>query len=109
MFSNSRRIISSVTLFNRACSTQSIESMLSQGKRLTDARKFTDAKQVYEKVMDKFPARHEGYDGYYYSIARTSGIFGPSQRLFDHLQSKYFEAVEKDRQMPEVKLTSPRK
>lgn len=97
MLSNTRRVVSSISLFKRACSTQSIEAMLAEGKRLTEANKFSDAKKLYEQVMDKFPSRHEGYDGYYYSVARTSGIFGPSQRLFNHLQKQYFQAVKEDK------------
>lgn len=99
MFSSSRKLVYSFTLFKRAFSTQDIEVMLAAGRRLTGENKFSDAKQVYEKIMERFPARHEGYDGYLYVEALTSGIFGPSQRLIDHFQKKYLDAVEKEQQL----------
>ena len=98
MFANSRQITHSLSLFKRAYSTKNIETLLAEGEQLIKVCKFSDAKQIYKEIMEKFPARHEGYDGYYYTVACTSGIFGPSQRLFNHLQNKYLEAVERENQ-----------
>lgn len=98
----------SCCLFKRYHATQSLREMLFIAENFTKEKRYKSAQNQYEKIMDAYPNYEGAYNEFFLLQVKTVGPFGLTQSLFDHLQKKYFKAVEKYGEFSEKTNSSPK-
>lgn len=110
MLSRTRPIISNLAcgVFKRCHTTLPVQAMEAVAESLVKEKRYKSAQNQYEKIMDAYPNYAIAYDKYFHLQLKTVGPFGLTQDLFDHLQKKYLEAVDKYGEYKEEPTASPK-
>lgn len=82
--------------------------MMDEAAQCVCKKDYEGAQEQYKKIMDTYPNYEDAYKKYYFMVYKIVGPFGLTQSLFENLQKKYLDAVEKYGEFSEKSNSSPK-
>ena len=82
--------------------------MMDDAKQLVIRKDYEGAQEQYKKIMKVYPNYENAYKEYYFLEYKITGPLGLTQSLFENLQKKYLDAVDKYGDYREEPSNSPK-